>query len=193
MSHPTSNSKFVFYRTSEGELETWYNNHATIQIRLDTNESELSEHMRNLKDHGFDNNRSWEIHKKASPYQCGLKCCDLCLPEKVSIIYRSSHQKCSVKKGVLKIFAKFSGRRLSQSLFLNKVAALSPASLLKQRRKHGCFAADFANFLRTPFLQDTSERLLLHLCWFKHFIEKRTELISECCHRNKFYLGNVKK
>ena len=29
---------------------------------------------------------SWEIHKKASPYQCGSKCCDLCLLEKVSII-----------------------------------------------------------------------------------------------------------
>ena len=40
----------------------------------------------NLKDHGLDNNLSWEIHKKASPYQCGSKCCDLCLSEKVSII-----------------------------------------------------------------------------------------------------------
>ena len=36
----------------------------------------------NLKDHGYDNNLSWEIHKKASPYQR----CDLCLSENVSII-----------------------------------------------------------------------------------------------------------
>ena len=39
-----------------------------------------------LKDHSLDNNLSWEIHKKASPYQCGSKRCDLCLSEKVSII-----------------------------------------------------------------------------------------------------------
>ena len=28
------------------------------------NETELSKHVRNLKDHGFDNNVLWEIHKK---------------------------------------------------------------------------------------------------------------------------------
>ena len=37
--------------------------------------------------------------------------------------FRSSHQKCSIKKGVLKNFAKFTGKHLCQSLFLNKVVA----------------------------------------------------------------------
>ena len=46
------------------------------------NETELQ----NLKGHGLDNNLSWEIHKKASPYQCGSKRCYQCLSEKVSII-----------------------------------------------------------------------------------------------------------
>ena len=50
------------------------------------NETELSKHEWNLKDHGLDKNLSWEIHKKASPYQCGSKRCDPCLSEKVSII-----------------------------------------------------------------------------------------------------------
>ena len=50
------------------------------------NETELSKHVWNLKDHGIDNNLPWEIHKKASPYQCGSKRCDLCLQEKRSII-----------------------------------------------------------------------------------------------------------
>ena len=50
------------------------------------NETELSKNVWDLKDHGLDNNLSWEIHKKASPYQCGSKRCDLCLSEKVSII-----------------------------------------------------------------------------------------------------------
>ena len=58
----------------------------TIQTKQTMNETELSKHMWNLKDHGLDNNLSWEIHKKASPYQCGSNGCDLCLSEKVFII-----------------------------------------------------------------------------------------------------------
>ena len=38
--------------------------------------------------------------------------------------YRSSHRRCSIKKGVLENFAKFTGKHLSQSLFFNKVAGL---------------------------------------------------------------------
>ena len=39
-------------------------------------------------------------------------------------IYRSSHQKCSIKKGVLRNFTTFTGKHLSQSLLFNKVAGL---------------------------------------------------------------------
>ena len=39
-------------------------------------------------------------------------------------ILRSSHQRCSVKKGVLGKFAKFTGKHLCQSLFFNNVAGL---------------------------------------------------------------------
>ena len=38
---------------------------------------------------------------------------------------RSSHWRCSVKKDVLKNFAKFTEKHLCQSLFFNKVAGLS--------------------------------------------------------------------
>ena len=34
---------------------------------------------------------------------------------------RSRHRRCSLKKGVLKSFAKFTGKHLCQSLFFNKV------------------------------------------------------------------------
>ena len=50
---------------------------------------------------------------------------------------RSSQQMCSMKKGVLRYFSKFTGKYLCQSLFFNKVAGLR------------------------PFLQNTSGRLLL--------------------------------
>ena len=36
--------------------------------------------------------------------------------------FRSSHWRCSVRKGVLRNFAKFTGKHLWQSLFFNKVA-----------------------------------------------------------------------
>ena len=59
------------------------------------------------------------------------------------------------KKGGLRNFAKFTGKNLCQSLFFNKVAGL--------RLWHRCFPVNFAKFPRTPFLQKTSERLLLTL------------------------------
>ena len=80
------------------------------------------------------------------------------------VTYRSSHQMCSVKKSVLRNFEKFTGKHLCQSIFFNKVAGLSPrlspATLLKKRLWHRCFPVNFAKFLRTPFLQNTSRRLL---------------------------------
>ena len=67
-----------------------------------------------------------------------------------------------MKKGVLRIFAKFTGKHLCQSLFFNKVAGLRPqATLLKKRLWHRCFPVNFAKILRTPFLLNTSGRRLL--------------------------------
>ena len=50
-------------------------------------------------------------------------------------VTRSSHRSCSVKKGVLRNFAKFTGKHLCQSLFLIKLG-LRPATLLKKRLWH---------------------------------------------------------
>ena len=70
--------------------------------------------------------------------------------------HRSSHQRCSIKKGVLRNVAKFTGKHLCQGLFSNKVAGLRPVTLLKERLWHRCFPVNFAKFLRTPFLRNTS-------------------------------------
>ena len=69
---------------------------------------------------------------------------------------RSSHQRCSMKKGVLKNFTKFTGKHLCQSLFYNKFAGLSPATLIKKRLWHRCFPVSFVKLLITTFLQNTS-------------------------------------
>ena len=76
-------------------------------------------------------------------------------------LHRSRHRRCSVKKDVLRNFAKFTGKHLRQSLFFKKIAALRPATLLKKKLWQSCFPVNFAKFLRTPFLQNTPGRLLL--------------------------------
>ena len=45
---------------------------------------------------------------------------------------RSSRPDVLCKKGVLRNFAKFTGKHLCQRLFFNKVAGLRPATLLKK-------------------------------------------------------------
>ena len=46
---------------------------------------------------------------------------------------RSSHRRCSVRKGVLRNFTKFTGKDLCQSLFFNKARGLRSATLLKKK------------------------------------------------------------
>ena len=70
-------------------------------------------------------------------------------PNTLITIKRSSYWRCSLRKGVLRNFAKFTGKHLCSSLW------------------HRCFPANFAKFLRTPFLQNPSGRLLLDKAFFK--------------------------
>ena len=55
------------------------------------------------------------------------------------------------KKGVLRNFVKFTWKHMCQNLFFNKVAGLSPATLLKKKLWHRCFPVNFVKFLRTSF------------------------------------------
>ena len=68
---------------------------------------------------------------------------------------RSSHRRCSLRKNVFRNFVKFTGKRLCQSLFLNKVADLSLQLYLKRDSGAGVFLRIFRNlseqlFYRTP-------------------------------------------
>ena len=75
----------------------------------------------------------------------------------------AAHRMCSTRKGVLRNFAKFTGKHLCQSLYFNKITGLRSAALLKKRLWHMCFSVKFTKFLRTLFLQSISGRLLLYL------------------------------
>ena len=68
-------------------------------------------------------------------------------------INKSSHRICSVRKGVLRNFAKFTGKHLCHSLFFNKVAS-KVCNFIEKRLWHRCFPVTFTKFLRTPFLTE---------------------------------------
>ena len=59
-------------------------------------------------------------------------------------------------------------KTMCQSLFLNKVTSLRPATLIKTRLWHKYFPVNFAKFLRKPFLTEHLRWLLLKIfpTWF---------------------------
>ena len=88
-------------------------------------------------------------------------------------------RRCSVKKGVLRNFEKFTGKHPCQSLFFNKVAGLPP-TLLKKRLWYGCFPVNFAKFPRTRFLAEHLWRLLLkcEIC-YNNFVHWKIETVVD--------------
>ena len=77
-----------------------------------------------------------------------------------------SHRRCSTRKGVLRNFAKFTGKELCQGLVFNKATGLRPATLLKEKLWRKCFPVNFAKFLRASFFQNTPGRPLLEFQLF---------------------------
>ena len=102
--------------------------------------------------------------------------------------YRS-HERCSIKKDVLTSFTKFTGKHLCQTLFFNKVTCLRPAFLLKKRLCLRCFPMNSVKFLRTPFLQYTSGRLLLQVLKMGSFWVLATPLVSKRRCAAKYFSG----
>ena len=66
---------------------------------------------------------------------------------------RSSHWRCSVKKGLLKNLANFTGKHLFGVSF-NKVPANQAYNFTKIRLQHRCFPVKFSKFLRKPILKN---------------------------------------
>ena len=89
-------------------------------------------------------------------------------------------QRCSVKRGVLRNFAKFTGKHLCQSHFFNKVAVMRSAAFLKKRLWSRCFPVDFVKLLRTPFFVE-------YLWWLlQYFVQIQTKLSQETLLQLKF-------
>ena len=90
-------------------------------------------------------------------------------------IFKSSHQRCFVRKDILRNFAKFKGKHLCQSL---RPAAEAYNFIIKETLAQVFSYVSFAKFLRTPFLQNTSGRLLPDVLLSKEFQQSRWLLKS---------------
>ena len=78
--------------------------------------------------------------------------------EKV-IKYRSSHERCSIKKGFLKKSTIFTGKHLCESFFFRAPTC----NFIQKRLWHMCFLENCAKYLIAPFLQNISGWLLLQI------------------------------
>ena len=77
-----------------------------------------------------------------------------------TLFYRSSHWKCSVKKGFLKIYY---NKTPALEFLFNKVAGSQACNFIKKKLQCRCFPVKFAKFLQTSILTDIYERLRLFL------------------------------
>ena len=82
-----SNPPQYYIGCCETEFKKRYYNHCvSFNNRNKSNATELSKSVWKFKDQGIDPIITWSIIRKAPPFQCGAKRCNLCLYEKLSIL-----------------------------------------------------------------------------------------------------------
>ena len=84
-----------------------------------------------------------------------------CNSKQNECLCRSSRSKGFYKKFVLRNFPKSTRKHLCQSLFFEKVRRCRSATSWKTRLQCECFLLSISKPVRTPFLQNTTGRLLL--------------------------------
>ena len=95
------------------------------------------------------------------------------------LIYRSSHSKVFLGKGILKICSKFTGELPCRSVLCN---------FIEIALRHGCSLINLLHVFRTPFPKNTSGELLLNLSHFNDRKKKRLQerIPEEASFRGKF-------
>ncbi|XP_061775427.1 uncharacterized protein LOC133564911 [Nerophis ophidion] len=82
------NTSNTYVGLTEGAFKTRWNNHnASFRNQTLQNSTELSKHIWNLKDNNVEYSITWQILASSTPYNSGNKRCNLCLKEKLFIIY----------------------------------------------------------------------------------------------------------
>ena len=76
----------VYYGQTEKDFKTRYRNHkSSFNTEYKRKDTKLSEYMWQLKEVGLEGNIKWEIARRAAPYKCSTRKCDLCTTEKLEI------------------------------------------------------------------------------------------------------------
>ena len=91
---------------------------------------------------------------------------------KSDFIFRSSHRRYSLKKGVLKNFANFTRKHLCWRLFLITLQAWGPTALLKRDSNTGVFLSKSQNLFEQLFWRTYAEDcfyVLINLIFWYHF------------------------
>ena len=73
------------------------------------------------------------------------------------ILFRSSRSEVFLRKGVQKICSKFRGEHPCRSVISIKLQS----NIIEIALRHGCSPVNLLHIFRTPFLRNTSERILL--------------------------------
>ena len=83
------------------------------------------------------------------------KSCEVLLLILLSILFRNSQQRCSVRKGVLRNLAKFTEKHLYQSLFYEKVAGLPEAcNFIKIETLAQVFPCEFCEVSKNTYFTE---------------------------------------
>ena len=105
----------------------------------------------------FNKLKSWQSHTSSANKRSGHATQIECLLDVHLMLWTLYHlsdaviRVCSSKQVFLGNFAKFTGKHLCQSLFLNKVAGLKLATILKKRLWNSCFPVNFGRIFKTTF------------------------------------------
>ena len=87
---------------------------------------------------------------------------------------RSSHQRCSVKRGVPGNFAKYTVKHLCQRLFFNKVAGLQACNFIKKESLAQVFPCEFCEISKNTFFPEHLRMIAFdrgknfNLSWLTH-------------------------
>ena len=69
-----------------------------------------------------------------------------------NVLSEAAVQRCSVKRGLLRNFAKFTGKHLCQSHFFNKVAVMRSAAFKKETLEQ-VFSCGFCEIIKNTFFR----------------------------------------
>ena len=84
---------------------------------------------------------------------------------------RSSHQRCSIRKSVLKNFTKFTGKQLCWNLFSNKVAG-SACNVIKKETLPLVFSSEFCEIFKNTFFTEHLQTTASKLTEYFHITQK---------------------